>query len=69
MSIPAIIAAEIGIGMMDLIVLDAATIVAMIFAFVFGLLTIKLFLKAAEKIDFSIFCIALGLLSALALLL
>ncbi|MCD4704105.1 MAG: undecaprenyl-diphosphate phosphatase [Methanosarcinaceae archaeon] len=69
MSIPTILVAEIGIGLMGLITVDRYAVVALLFAFLFGLLTIDMFLKVAERMDFSNFCIALGLLSVLVLLL
>ncbi|SDF54567.1 undecaprenyl-diphosphatase [Methanolobus vulcani] len=66
MSIPAVLAANVGMEAMGLLDITANSIVALIFAFVTGILTIDLFIKAAKKIDFSKFCIALGLLSILA---
>ncbi|MHC1576422.1 MAG: undecaprenyl-diphosphate phosphatase [Methanosarcinaceae archaeon] len=68
MSIPAVLVAEVGIGLMGLVTLNRYTVVALFFAFLFGLLTIDLFLKVAERMDFSNFCIALGFLSILVLL-
>ncbi|MEA1985418.1 MAG: undecaprenyl-diphosphate phosphatase [Euryarchaeota archaeon] len=69
MSIPTVLVAEVGIGLMGLVTVDRYAVVALFFAFVFGLLTIDMFLKVAERMDFSNFCIALGFLSILALLL
>ncbi|MCD4820744.1 MAG: undecaprenyl-diphosphate phosphatase [Methanococcoides sp.] len=69
MSIPAVLVAEIGIGLMDMVELDVYSFVALFFAFVFGLVTIDLFLKVAKKVDFSYFCIGLGILSVLAMFL
>ncbi|NOQ55333.1 MAG: UDP-diphosphatase, partial [Nanohaloarchaea archaeon] len=66
MSIPAVLAAEVGLGLMGLIVFDINSVVALIVSFVFGLLTIGALFKVAKKIDFSWFCIVLGLLSLLA---
>lgn len=65
MSIPAVLVAEIGMSAMGLLVIDAASILALFFAFLFGILTIDIFIKVAEKYDFSKFCIGLGVLSIL----
>jgi undecaprenyl-diphosphatase len=51
---------------MGLLDVSANSILALICAFISGILTIDLFIKAARKIDFSKFCIALGILSILA---
>ncbi len=69
MSIPAVLASEIGIGIMGLLVVDLPSILAVIFSFVFGLLTINILLKVAQKVDFSYFCIILGFMSVLPLFL
>ncbi|WP_342306076.1 undecaprenyl-diphosphate phosphatase [Methanolobus sp. ZRKC5] len=66
MSIPAVLAADVGIGAMGLLSFDLNSLLALFFAFLFGILTIDLFIKAAKKYDFSKFCIALGILSILA---
>ena len=66
MSIPAVLAADVGIGAMGLLSFDVNSLLALLFAFVFGILTIDLFIKAAKIFDFSKFCIALGILSILA---
>ncbi|MCQ1534308.1 undecaprenyl-diphosphate phosphatase [Methanosarcina sp. KYL-1] len=69
MSIPAVLGAEIGIGIMDLIAIDIPSLLALIFSFVFGLLTINFLLKVTQKVNFSNFCIILGFISVLSLLL
>lgn len=69
MSIPAVLAAEVGIGLMGAVTLDIYSLVALFFSFVFGLITIDVFLKVAKIVDFSYFCIGLGILSVLALFL
>ncbi|WP_407354749.1 undecaprenyl-diphosphate phosphatase [Methanolobus sp. WCC5] len=66
MSIPAVLAADLGMGAMGLLKFDLASLMALFFAFIFGILTIDLFIKAAKRFDFSKFCIALGILSILA---
>lgn len=66
MSIPAVIAADLGMGAMGLLSFDIASMLALFFAFIVGILTIDLFIKAAKIFDFSKFCIALGIISILA---
>jgi len=69
MSIPAVFGAEIGLQIMDMITVDIPSLLAVVFSFVFGLLTIDLFLKIARKVNFSSFCIILGSLTFLSLVL
>lgn len=69
MSIPAVLASEIGIGIMGLLVVDLNSLLAVIFSFIFGLLTINILLKVARKVDFSYFCMILGFMSVLPLFL
>ncbi|MBW6462474.1 MAG: undecaprenyl-diphosphate phosphatase [DPANN group archaeon] len=66
MSVPAVFVAEVGLGVMGLLVFDVNSIVALLFSFVFGFLTIGALFKVAGKIDFSWFCIILGALSVFA---
>jgi undecaprenyl-diphosphatase len=63
MSIPAVLGAEIVLQLMDIITVDASSILAVVFSFIFGLLSINTFLKIAQKINFSNFCIILGLMT------
>ncbi len=63
MSIPAVFAAEIGLVLMDMITFDINSLAAIASSFVFGLLTISLLFKVAKRINFSWFCIILGILS------
>lgn len=65
MSIPAVLVAELGMGAMGLLIIDRTSLIALFFAFLIGILTIDIFIKVAEKYDFSKFCIGLGLLSIL----
>ncbi len=65
MSIPAVLVAELGMGAMGLLIIDATSLIALFFAFLIGILTIDIFIKVAEKYDFSKFCIGLGILSIL----
>ncbi|MDW7733332.1 MAG: undecaprenyl-diphosphate phosphatase [Methanolobus sp.] len=66
MSIPAVLVADVGIAAMGIIEVDANSLLALLFAFIFGILTIDIFIKMARKFDFAIFCIVLGLLSLMA---
>jgi len=63
MSIPAVLAAEVGLLLMDMIVFDVNSLAAIVSSFVFGLLTISALFKVAKRINFSWFCIVLGVLS------
>ena len=67
MSIPAVFAAELGLGLMGGVSFTADVLVAIFFAFVFGVATIDALMKLAEKIKFSKFCIILGALSLMVL--
>lgn len=69
MSIPAVLAAEVGLklieGLTTINLIDA--LVGIFFSFLFGILTIHLFLKIAKKINFWLFCIVLGIISLIPL--
>ncbi len=67
MSIPAVLAAELGLGLMSGVSFTAEVLVSIFFAFVFGVATIDALMKLAEKIKFSKFCIVLGALSLMVL--
>ena len=67
MSIPAVLAAELGLGLLGKISFDLYSLIAVFFSFVFGLVTIKILMKVARKVDFSWFCIFLGLLAVVTL--
>jgi undecaprenyl-diphosphatase len=69
LSIPIILVAEVGLGLMHGIVIDEASAAGLLSAAVFGFLTIKALMKVAIILPFWIFCIALGLLSFVPLLL
>ncbi len=66
MSIPAVLVAEIGIAAMGMLVIDTNSIIAMLVAFVFGLLTIDALIRIAKRFDFAKFCIFIGAISVLA---
>lgn len=63
MSIPAVLAADIGIAAMGMLTIDRNALLATFFAFVFGLFTIDAFIRIAQKFDFAKFCIGIGVLS------
>lgn len=69
MSVPAVLGAEIVLQIMDIVTVDFISLLAVVFSFIFGLLTIDIFLKVARKVNFSNFCIILGLMTILSLLL
>ncbi len=70
MSIPVVLAAEIGLGLTKGINFDAATsIVGASTSFVFGLLSIGYLMKIAQKIKFWKFCILIGIISFVPLVL
>ena len=68
MSIPVVLAAEIGLGLIDGISFDVAAICGLVTAFIFGMLTIGALVKLAARVRFWKFCIVLGILSLLPLL-
>jgi len=68
MSIPVVLAAEIGLGLIEGVSFDMAAICGLVAAFVFGILTIGALIKLAAKVRFWKFCIVLGILSLLPLL-
>jgi undecaprenyl pyrophosphate phosphatase UppP len=64
-----VLAAEIGLGLIEGTSFDAAAICGLAAAFVFGILTIGALVKLAARVRFWKFCIVLGILSLLPLLL
>jgi undecaprenyl-diphosphatase len=68
MSIPVVLAAEIGLGLIDGVSFDVAAICGLGAAFIFGILTIGALIKLAARVRFWKFCIILGILSLLPLL-
>ena len=65
MSIPVVLAAQVGLVLIDGMSFDVAAITGLVAAFVFGILTIGALVKLATRIRFWKFCIALGALSLL----
>jgi len=68
MSIPVVLGAEIGLVLLDKVTYDLMAIGGVITAFVFGILTIGILLRIARRIAFWKFCLFLGVLSLLPLL-
>ena len=64
MSMPIVLAGNILLNIKHIGLLQEAWL-GLIAAFVFGLLTIHLLLKVAERVDFSLFVIGFGLLTLL----
>jgi undecaprenyl-diphosphatase len=69
MSIPTIFVAEIGLGIIKGFEFSLASFVSVLFSFIFGIISIGLLLKIAKKIKFWKFCLVLGLISILSILL
>ncbi len=62
LSIPSVLVAELAFSIFDPISIGLNEIVAVVSAFVFGLVSISVLLKLAEQISFSKFCYAFALL-------
>jgi len=63
MSIPIVLVAEVGLGLIQGMVITEASVAGLLSAAVVGFLTIRALMKVAIALPFWIFCIALGLLS------
>ena len=68
MSIPVVLAAEVGLGLIDGVTFDLPSLGGIVAAFFFGLLTIGALLRIANRVQFWKFCFFLGGLSFLPLL-
>ncbi len=68
MSIPAVLAAEVGLGLINGVSLTLPSMGSIVTAFLLGILTISALLKIATRINFWQFCIVLGGLSVLPVL-
>ena len=68
MSIPLVLIAQIGLGLLGEINLTLDSLIAVIVAFGVGLFSLTTLMKIAEKMNFGWFCIILGLLAMLGLL-
>jgi undecaprenyl-diphosphatase len=60
MSIPAVLLAEIGYGLIKGFLFDNYALLALFIAFVVGLVSMDLLIKAARKINFAYFCFLLA---------
>lgn len=63
MSIPVILAAAIGIAVLEEVELGLFAVSGVIAAFVFGILSIGVLLRIARRVEFWKFCVFLGILS------
>jgi undecaprenyl-diphosphatase len=66
MSIPAVLIAEMGLVIMQVITFDIFSLVAILVSFLLGLMTLGSLLKIAQRVNFGYFCIFLGVISLLA---
>ena len=69
MSIPTILVAQIGLGVLDGVSLTTQSLISVLFAFIFGLLSISVLFKLARKVKFWKFCVVLGLIAMVPLIL
>jgi len=60
-SIPTILIAELGILLITGFSFNPLILVSILFAFIFGYITIGILMKIAQKLDFSYFCFILGI--------
>lgn len=61
LSIPTILIAEVGLLVINGFVFDPMILVSVAMAFIFGYLTIGMLMKIAKKLEFSYFCLILGI--------
>ena len=62
LSVPSVLAGELVFGLVEGFAVDVNALVALVFAFAFGLASIDALIKLARKINFSLFCFAFGVL-------
>ncbi len=68
LSIPAVLVAELGFGLIEGFLIDEFAIIALIFAFIVGIFSMDLLIKIAHKINFAYFCFALAIIYIIAFL-
>jgi undecaprenyl-diphosphatase len=68
MSMPVILAAEIGLLLLNKVSLDTTTVIGILPAFVLGVLTIGVLTRLATRVAFWKFCLFVGVLSLIPLL-
>ena len=69
LSIPLVLIAQVGLGIVKGITINEASVAGLLSSVVFGFLTIKALMKFALAVPFWAFCVVLGLLSLVPLLL
>lgn len=69
MSVPAILAAEVGLGLLEPVPVNISSLVGVAASFLLGVATIHLLMRLAQRLNFGLFCIFLGTLAMLPLLL
>jgi undecaprenyl-diphosphatase len=68
MSIPVVLGAQVGLGLIRGFVIDGNALIALLSSFVFGLGTLRTLMGVAEKVRFWKFCLFFGVLALLPLL-
>lgn len=63
MSIPVVLLGQVGLGLLGEFRFDNLSLIAVLAAFVFGIISINLFFKAARRLSFYYFAIILGIIS------
>jgi undecaprenyl-diphosphatase len=66
MSIPAILIAELGLGLIEGFLINEYSIIALVVAFVIGFFSMDLLIKIAGKINFAYFCFTLAIIYVIA---
>jgi len=62
LSVPSVLIGEMAFSVLEPITFDFSAIVALLFAFVFGYLSIDVLIKLAHRVNFSVFCYGFGVL-------
>jgi len=68
MSIPAVFLADVAYGIFKGFIFDEFALLALLIAFVIGLLSMDILIKLAKKINFAYFCFALAIIYFIAFL-
>jgi undecaprenyl-diphosphatase len=69
MSIPAVLAAQVGLALLEPVPTTTVSLIALAASFALGLATVHVLMRLAQRLNFGIFCIFLGALAMLSLLL
>lgn len=67
MSIPLVLISTVYLGVTEPTLITIDSFIALVVAFVTGLIGIKVLMKVAEKINFGLFCIVMGILAIIAI--